>query len=126
MNLTSKQIEGMQAGRELDALVAVYVMEWRGEEEETFWPNKEWVWRNAEGLNMYSSGDFSTKDETALNVLSMFNQYEIRRNYNDYVVVLNPYHISGRAQGVGEAKTLALAISRAALKAKLMEVKHGR
>ena len=39
MKLTPEQIDQLQAGGELDTLIAIYVMDWHGEREETFWPN---------------------------------------------------------------------------------------
>jgi len=62
--------------------------------------------------------DYSTRDYEAMKILAEFKQWEIKRNYESYIVTISPYHFpNGRALGVGKAETLALAICRAALNA---------
>lgn len=144
--LTPEQIDQMPAGKELDALIAKYVFNAEPIKPEQADLIKQIAWqfshhgnstayfvstmfiRKLERKNPDTGCDFefiqpydySSRNEYAWTILYEFDQWEIRRNHNDYVVVLNPYHFSdGRAQAVGEAKTLALAACRAALKAKI-------
>jgi len=126
--MIKEEIDQMPAGKEMERLIAEKVMGWHGEQEETYWPNTEWVWRNETGLKMRGPVDFSMDDAAAIRVLSRFHQWEIRKTgqiNKEYIVILEPYkHPDGRAAGVGEGNTLALAICRAALKTTLMEVKR--
>lgn len=43
--------------REQSALTAVNVLGWSGGEEEMYWPNREWVWRDRSGLRVECQGE---------------------------------------------------------------------
>jgi hypothetical protein len=129
MNLTPEQIDQLQAGRELDTLIAIYVMEWHGEREETFWPNTEWVWRDKRGYKVGGPTEFSTEIASAWRAVMKLRQdgwlFRIADGEQRKDILAAFWKGMGwdgmnpRARAV----TDALAICRAALKAKLKEEK---
>lgn len=147
INRMIEEIDQMAAGKQLEALIAEKVMGWRLiPEEHRSWVRMAWAQLNGpqhadavETMIVIPHDDdhwhygqpswFSTDDRTAMEVLRLFHQWEIRKTGQtgkEYIVILEPYRgDDGKAGGVGQADTLALAICRAALKAKLALNKRG-
>lgn len=127
MKLTPEEIDQMPAGQKLDHLIAEHVMGWHGMMEETFWPNTEWVWRDAKGYKMGGPIEFS------FDIAAAYKAVEKMRE-NGWLFRIADGDGKGDIlaafwKGMGwdgmnpraRAETDALAICRAALKAKLQD-----
>jgi Phage ABA sandwich domain len=119
--MTNEDIDRMQAGPELVRLIAEKVMGWHGAVEETFWPSIEWVWRDARGYKVHGPTDFSTNIAAAWRVVEKMRLSLIPTLGGDFQCDTRADTKIPYVEAHGPAP---LAICRAALKAKLMELKR--
>ena len=120
--LTREQIDAMEAGREMDALIAELVMGWQHprvkintvtDEIEDYW------YPIPEAQTHIQCPHFSTSVAAAWQVVEKFDAYNINWNYWRKVhrYELSKYGDEPGMEGIGWGLTPALAICRAALKA---------
>jgi hypothetical protein len=130
--MTHEQIDQLEAGPELDALIAEKVMGWTGVEKSNnvgwelqgYPPNPKKLHR-AGGAHLVP--DYSTEIPAAWLVVEKLGfLFTIGRQTNGYIVVIysnNPNLTQTDGCGIGGAKTAPLAICRAALKTVMGEKK---
>lgn len=117
--MKNAEIDAMPAGMELNELIATKVMGWKGAIEETYWPNKEWVWRDARGYKIYGSVLFSTEISAAWLVVEKIRDAKIYLSRGNPSEGAETFHCTFDGcsnNGSAHAETAPLAICRAALK----------
>ena len=119
--MTSEEIDKLEAGREMDALVAEEVMEWRWEWSEEY-PNVGCWMPSGYGERAWSP---STSISVAWEVVEKLKGLNFAVAIEDVSVPTTNWWVcfadnSEDKESHDEAPTAPLAISRAALKAKLL------
>lgn len=124
MKLTLKQIDQLQAGKELDALIAEHVMGWRKSEHPL--DNDVWIEDQPDySIHTRSLPAFSTEMDFAWEVAEIIQS----EGYALTIYALSPesfysWMVSIQGEGREYSNNVAETICKVALKAKLMGVKQ--